>query len=562
MSPRTLEKFEELTEPETALLAQLGSGQYHRCGDGGLPAAGDPARTIRASFIRLVLLGGPDIPRLHEKGLRLTGAFVSGTLDLEGCRDLRGMALADCRFESPLVLRSAAIDSLLLDGSVLPGLTARRLLARAGIHLRAARINGAIDLRGAQLDGDLVLDGSAVTQPSGIAFDAAYIVTRGDVTLRGSHIRGSFKVVGARIAGDLSLAGTTLARTDGVGIAGNGVKVSGDVDLRKSTITGECSLIGARITGDVMLDGGTFSAPGAIALTLNRAVVEGAFFLRGGVTLNGALSLNGTQVGTIVDEPGSWPKSGDLLLNRFRYGGFVGSPVDARTRLDWLSRQVPERWGEDFWPQPYEQLSMVLDQMGHRDAARRISFEKERLQRRAQRTRASQPTRTLLRIKDALLLATVGYGLRPLVAFLWLALLWLCGVGLLAAVQAEGQLRPNSPIFLRAPEWVLCGVPSTQEIYLPSFDRRRQGLAAPGESQVDCFLDQPELRSFPKFNKWVYSLEAVLPGLDAGQRAYWAPDTRYPLGYVAKRFEYLQRLVGLALGVLAFAGFSGLVRSK
>ena len=133
-------------------------------------------------------------------------------------------------------------------------------------------------------------------------------------------------------------------------MAADGVKIAGDVDLRAASITGETSLIGARVNGDVKLDGGTFELPGAIAMTLNRAVIDGALFLRGGVTIDGALSLNGTQVGTIVDEPASWPKAGDLLLNRFRYGGFVGSPVDARRRLDWLSRQAPERWGEDFWP--------------------------------------------------------------------------------------------------------------------------------------------------------------------------------------------------------------------
>jgi hypothetical protein len=559
---RTLHDIGELGAPEAELLAGLDSGGYHQCGDGSLPTVGDMGRAIRASLLRLLLLGAPDVPRLHEKGLRLRGAWVIGSLDLEGCQDLRGITLADCRFDSPLILRSAGIDSLLLDGSVLPGLAAERLRAKGGVHLRAAEIDGAINLRGAQLDGDLVLDGSAVTQIGGIAFDAAHIVTRGDLTLRGSRLRGSVRVVGAQLTGDLSLIGTSLGAAEGIALAADGVKVAGDVDLRAATIAGEASFIGSRVRGDVKLEGGTFEAPGGIALTLNRAVIEGALFLRHGTKMAGALSLNGTQVGTIVDEPESWPKAGDLLLNRFRYGGFVGGPVDARTRLDWLSRQSPARWGEDFWPQPYEQLSTVLDQMGHRDDARRILFEKERLQRRMRRIRAGRPWRTILLLKDALLLLTVGYGLHPLLAFVWIALFWLAGVGLLAAVQAEGQLRPNSAVFLRSPEWVLCGAPSTQELYLPSSDQRRRGLAVPGQSQVGCFLQQPEVRSFPKFNKWVYSLEAVLPGLEAGQRAYWSPDTRSGLGYTAKRFEYVQRIAGLALGVLALAGFSGLVRLK
>jgi len=166
-------------------------------------------------------------------------------------------------------------------------------------------------------------------------------VTRGDLTLRG--LADPWRREGGGRSADRrpGLIGTSLDHAEGAALAADGVKIAGDVDLRAASITGETSLIGARVNGDVKLDGGTFESPGAIAMTLNRAVIDGALFLRGGVTIDGALSLNGTQVGTIVDEPASWPKAGDLLLNRFRYGGFVGSPVDARTRLDWLWRQAP-----------------------------------------------------------------------------------------------------------------------------------------------------------------------------------------------------------------------------
>jgi hypothetical protein len=489
MSARTLQDLGALTPPEHLFLATLDSGAYHQCGDGSLPPAGDTTRAIRAALLRLLLLGGPEVPRLHEKGLRLRGAWLTGTLDLEGCTALRGVALADCRFEGPLVLQSAGIDTLNLNGSVLPGLAARRLETRGGVSLLGAEITGAIDLRGAQLGGDLVLDGCAVTQPGGTAFDAAYIVTRGDLTLRGSRISGTVKVAGARLTGDLILTGSTLDHAGEFALDAAGVKVAGDVVLRAVRITGEAKFTGARVSGDFQLDNGTFDAPEANAITLNRAVIDGALFLRDGAKVNGTLSLAGAYAGTIVDEPTSWPKPGHLLLNRFLYGGFIGSPVDAPTRLDWLSRQAPGQSNENFWPQPYEQLSTVLSEMGHRDDARRVLFEKERLQRRTRQARASRKlTRAALQLKDTLLLVTVGYGLHPLLAFVWLALLWLVGVGLLDAVQVEGQLRPNSPVLLRAPEWVLCGVPASQELYLPSVNLRRSGLAAPGQSQIDCFL--------------------------------------------------------------------------
>ncbi|MCQ8780420.1 hypothetical protein NQU49_27870, partial [Escherichia coli] len=76
--------------------------------------------------------------------------------------------------------------------------------------------------------------------------------------------------------------------------------------------------------------------------------------------VDGALAMTGASIDTIHDSAACWPKHGDLLLNRCLYSAFIGGPVDAKSRLDWLSRQTPQRWGEDFWPQPYEQLGQVF----------------------------------------------------------------------------------------------------------------------------------------------------------------------------------------------------------
>ena len=148
------------------------------------------------------------------------------------------------------------------------------------------------------------------------------------------------------------MAGADIEPDDGPAVTAVGARVEGDVALRAARIVGETNFIGARVMGDVSFDGGTFGTPGGLALTLNRAVIEGALFLRNSTKVLGALSLSGTQAGIIVDEKESWPGPGDLLLNRFTYKGFLASPVDATSRLDWLSRQNPARWGEDFWPQP------------------------------------------------------------------------------------------------------------------------------------------------------------------------------------------------------------------
>ena len=94
----------------------VGNGVFDRVGAGGLPAEGDADRQVRAELIRALLLGGEGMPLMHEKGLRLSGAWVTGTLDLEGCRIPRDIGLLDCRFDAIPVFRSAVIDTLSLDG--------------------------------------------------------------------------------------------------------------------------------------------------------------------------------------------------------------------------------------------------------------------------------------------------------------------------------------------------------------------------------------------------------------------------------------------------------------
>ena len=219
--------------------------------------------------------------------------------------------------------------------------------------------------------------------------------------------------------------GAEISQTDGVAISAPEMETRGGIILRKAHIDGETRFVASRIEGDLDCTDAILNNPGGNALDMSRMEIKGAFFLRGNAKSNGALVLTGASIGTIHDSESSWPKKGDLLLNRCRYSGFIDSPVDARSRLDWLSRQTPERWGEDFWPQPYEQLASVFREMGHVEDSRAVLIVKERLQRRARRSRASNAIwRAILLIVDSILAVTVRYGRQPLLAFVWLCLFW------------------------------------------------------------------------------------------------------------------------------------------
>lgn len=554
--------LEPQTLAEKAFLADVPGPGFTRVGDGALPPEGAADRAIRADLIRAVLTRADGVPQLHEKGLRLGGALIVGALDLEGCRLRSDLRLADCRFEAALTLRSCSLDSLLLDGSLLPGLLAEKLDARGGVYLRATSVDGLTDFRGARIGGALVADGARLSRPGAEAFAADSVEARGGVLLRGAVVRGAVALEGARIGGDLDATGADLANPEGDALRADGLETQGDVLLRRAAVAGRVGLTGARVGGDVDLGAGRFSALGGEAVMLNRASVDGALMMRDGAAIEGLLNLNGTTVDALVDAPESWPASGDLALNRFVYRGFLIAPSDAALRLDWLARQAPARWGEDFWPQPYEQLASVLSASGQGGDARRVLVEKERLQRHARRARTRfLPTRAALWAADGLLRITIGYGLRPLRAMLWLTGFWLAGTALFAAAEQASAVRPAPVVALRSPEWVLCAAGPEAKVAMASLGDSRPGLARPGETQLTCWRRQPEASAYTKFNPWMFAMDKLLPGSESGQSELWALDTRTALGATAKRAGHALGVIGSALSLLAIAGFSGIVRS-
>ena len=322
-------------------------------------------------------------------------------------------------------------------------------------------------------------------------------------------------------------------------------------------------MLGARFGGDIDCTSATLSQPGGYALRLNRAIVDGAFFLRQGASVEGTLDLTATTIGAIDDEQASWPKTGDLLLNRCQYGAFIGGPVDAASRLDWLSRQTPERWSADFWPQPYEQLSTVLREMGHDEDARAVLITKERLQRRARRARARNPAlRVALATTDGILAVTLRYGRQPLLALLWLILFWAIGIGVFAFAQKNGAIKPNSPVILRSLEWTMCGLQQTDSRYMPSSGQTFADAQRPEKTSFPASSTsrkQPATRSSTRSCiRWMSSCRCCRSARrNTGGRIPQKPNGQFTLKYY-----FFQSVVGWALSLLAVAGFSGLVKSK
>ena len=97
----TLADFGNLSPAEARFIEGASSGERVIIGDGERPTESNPDVTIRAALIRMTLLREDATVRLHEKGVRLRGAWISGMLDFQGADCTMDLTLSRCFPENP-----------------------------------------------------------------------------------------------------------------------------------------------------------------------------------------------------------------------------------------------------------------------------------------------------------------------------------------------------------------------------------------------------------------------------------------------------------------------------
>jgi hypothetical protein len=430
----------------------------------GKPEADDPAgggewdaqRTISAQVL-VDLLTSSDGPR--RQALRLAGARIIGSLDLEAAELVCPVLLEGCWFEEPAILAEASVSALRLPGCHLPALHAQHLTIRGDLELSYGfTASAGVRLRGAHIGGGLLLSGATLANPDGLALFADNLtVDQGMLCRQGFNAHGEIRLVGAHIGGNLELDGATLANPDGRALIADGLSVDQGMFCRDGfTAHGEIRLLGAHIGKQLSFDRATLTNMGGLALYADALIVDQSMFCRDGFTAKGEIRMRRAHIGgslefvqarltnpdgvtldfeqlraarlavgnlaeppelvdliharvdALSDDPSSWPRQ--AYLHGFTYDAlYEQPPVSAHQRLAWI-RHDPD--GYD--PQPYEQLVAVYRRAGRDQDARTIAIAKQRARRRA----LPLPARAWSLLLDLL----VGYGYRT-----WLAALWLLG---------------------------------------------------------------------------------------------------------------------------------------
>lgn len=402
----------------------------------------------------------------------------------------------------------------------------------------------------------LILGGGAGyrTETSGVSVQGAWIA--GKLNLHFALASGPIIFSNCFIAENLRMSqlqvpllifkGSTLAD----GLMAAGADIGNHLILSETLIKGEVNLAGAVIKGQLSCKGATLRNPDGKALNGQRMLVEQAFIWHSMNEVVGHVDLALAHFAALVDDAASWEKCESLSLVGLTYFVVHGS-TDMATRFAWLKKGA--QLHGNFHPQPYEELAKALRGIGYRTEAVKVMVLKEREQRDAkirrdyvqecseERKLGTGKLRRGLRLMGHRLLDNMGYyltgyGYSPMNSVMMLLALILLTSTLAFATWQSGDFVPNSDVILISADW---------QVYAASAD-------SPARAWSENALAG---RDYETFNALAYGADIVIPLIDFGQEAAWAPSTsRSSMGWYMFRLEWL--LTGLGWffsGILASA---------
>jgi hypothetical protein len=565
-----------------------GSQLIGRRVDGGTPCAllADGATFSGGVFLRSGFRA--------EGEVRMIGASVGGTLDCSGGS-----------FRNP---NSHAISA---DGAQFAGNVDLRT------HFRA---EGEVRLLGASVGGDLICLRGSFVNPGSIAVSADRAQISGGVFMNnGFRAESEVRLLGASVGGNLACSGGSFVNTDGDAIVLDGAEIAGGVLMNNGFCAeGEVRLIGASVGVNLECSGGSFVNAAGDAITLDGAEVKGTLLLRGLVRCEGVLDLTRSRIAYLNDEPGTdadrpvWPEK--IMLADCRYDALHGgSPLDARSRLDWLDNHdrtmreyLPDGHPPD--PQPYRQLAEVLKRQGYDDDARTVlrvcaARRMQPLRKRAFREGPARPRIYLLWIVGFVLVMILLQYLigREGLVQRWFVCLCISTVLYLLLGLAPGAQR----VFVNSIEWArvfmtqfsywgivghgyarwraaLCAfvifalgtivfnvksdvnMQPAQAVAMRAWTIRAASDMTPAQD-----ADTEWVLRYPKFDPVVYSLDTLLPLVSFHQEDHWTPSGRGRLwgiswwGWFVKNvYLPLHIAAGWVIATLFVASFTRLMRSE
>lgn len=503
---RILQHYKPLNPVEKKLLAYSTTGARFSIAK-QRPVAGTAENTIRASFLRFLILGGDDKNPIDLNGVHLEGAFIQGSLHLSSATIATNVSLTHCLCDKDLRLENTVIDGWLdLSGSQFSGVEAQYLRVCSSFSLRGFHCQGTLCLIGAKVAGSLIFSGAQLDGLGKNALDADRCVIDANIVFEdGFKSSGEVRLNSATMKG-LKCSDCTFTATTGIALNADKAHVSGSVFLSTGFHSiGTVRFTAARIDGQLSLKGSHhLDGNGGFSLIAQNMIVGKTLML---TYLEHPLqnaAFSGSHVRTLSDDSKTWGK--ELGLNGFTYDFLTtDSPLRAKDRIAWLDSQLPSSTGDDglkgsesgFLPQPWLQLKHVFEKMGHFEEAREVGIAFEQRLRKVgmvghRTANWIWGTRWLGKVPHVLYGALTGYGYRPMRLLAWILGIWLffTTVYWYAAVEHK-VFAPSNPLVFQNEAYASCPLnmakPGNDSTPLPSARPR----SATGTPARPCAVNTP-----------------------------------------------------------------------
>lgn len=426
------------------------------------------------------------------------------------CQDCSFVAAVAAGVAPPTLARGTAADDVPVE--CLAGAGA---IVEGRLELREGFLScGVVCLTGITVHQDAKLDyanfqcltSDVSDRGTGVSLRMERADVRGDLSLRHSFVNGSVRLSGGRVRGSLRFDDGALTLPpapveERVELDARRLQVDGEVTFCGATIACDVNLRAAQVQGLLGFEQATFAGPAKLDARFTRLRGTLAWKpkpLPAGVVVD----LSDAALGCIEDHGAqSWPKAGNLLMDGCTYASINSDGAGARDRLAWLARQDKPQL-----PQPYEQLATALRRDGHVVDARKVLRAREN----AGRPRFLERPHAWL--GNVLMDLFVGHGYRLAGVLIATAVMLSLGTAVFDhAYDTGGMLETQSGVRV---------APTRATLANEAAARRLAAATGTQPARADS------ARAYPRFQPFVYSVDAFLPIIELQQEKYWLPSGR------------------------------------
>jgi hypothetical protein len=317
----TLQDFAPLKPAEQKLLAVSSAGK--QCSFARTrPEAPSDENLIRADFLRFLAVDRDVAATVHDGSLRVQGAYIDGTVNLDGARKVRPLWIVDCAISGEFSFADADTKVVSLDRTAVSSIRGDGVMIDGSLLLRGAAIDGSLQLFGAEITAALSCAGCRIEgrrwRSQRLAADLTTVTVGGNVEFRSgfqanglvhfddSEIGGTFDCSEGKFFSGFDPDMEQVSRWDGAvrALKCHRLNLKGSLYLRGCESDGEMSFSGAQIGGDIDCRNGRFRGTGngdTAALRFTRIEAGGSIYLSSGFTAFGKVQFNGARVRGNID---------------------------------------------------------------------------------------------------------------------------------------------------------------------------------------------------------------------------------------------------------------------